>query len=87
VLEHGRIVANFDVVRRMDRKIGVKFRLVPEVRRGLIVKIFTGSYNQDVEEISPPEVIKALARAAVSWAFWADAFSQPASAETQAQMW
>jgi cellulose synthase (UDP-forming) len=60
VLDHGRLAVPFDVVRRKGRQMGLEFLPDPRTRRALIVKLFTGDYHQDVEEISAPDVFKRL---------------------------
>lgn len=66
VLDHGRLVLPFDVARRMDRKLALAFHSSPEVRRALIVKLFTGAYHRDVEQINASSVFGTLAKALVS---------------------
>jgi cellulose synthase (UDP-forming) len=66
LLDQGRIAVPFDVVRRMDRKVAIHFHQDQELRRRLIVLLFTGAYNQDVEQISAPAVFRTLAKSLVS---------------------
>jgi cellulose synthase (UDP-forming) len=66
VLDYGRITVPFDVVRREGKRLALKFQPEPVLRRQLIVHLFTGTYHQDVESVSVPEVVRALARVVVS---------------------
>jgi len=66
VLDEGGLVAPFDVARRMDRKLALRFHADPVMRRALIVKLFTGAYHQEVEVVHVPTVLKTLAKALVS---------------------
>jgi cellulose synthase (UDP-forming) len=63
VLDYGRLVVPFDVVRRMDRKLALTYRSTPQLRRALIVKLFTGEYHHDVEQIQASNVFRSLVRA------------------------
>ncbi|HTZ46622.1 MAG TPA: PilZ domain-containing protein [Verrucomicrobiae bacterium] len=65
-LDHGRIVIPFDVVRRNGPRLALKFHPDRAVRRLLIVHLFTGTYHQDVESISVPQVFRTLAKVLVS---------------------
>lgn len=66
VLDDGGLVVPFHVARRTAQKIGLDFQPDLYLRRALIVKIFTGTYHQDVEQISAPDVFRRLARAIIT---------------------
>ena len=56
----------FTVVTRKDNLLTIQFASEPWVRHALIRKLFTGSYHQDVEEISALAVLSTLAHNLVS---------------------
>jgi cellulose synthase (UDP-forming) len=66
LLDHGRLKIPFDALRRHVASVAVQFRHDTGIRRALIVKLFTGAYHQDVEEISPSGVFKSLAKTLAS---------------------
>ncbi len=65
VLEDGLTIP-FEVVRRMEDKLALRFQADTGKRRELIVRLFTGAYNQDAEKIRVPEVFRTLARVTTS---------------------
>lgn len=65
VFDRGRMAVPFDVVRRSGKKLALKFRSTPALRRELIVHPFTGSHHRDAESVSIPEVAHALAKVIV----------------------
>jgi cellulose synthase (UDP-forming) len=62
VLDHGRLALPFDVVRSSRQQVGLKFHADARIRRALIVKIFTGDYHHDIEEVRAPDVFRSLVR-------------------------
>jgi hypothetical protein len=66
LLDQGRIVIPFDVVRRSGSQLALKFHQDPVMRRLLILHLFTGKYHQDVESVSVPQVMRTLAKVMVS---------------------
>lgn len=65
-LDQGRIVIPFDVARRNGPRLALKFHPDRAARRLLIIRLFTGAYDQDVESISVPQVFRTLAKVVVS---------------------
>ena len=58
-VESGSMI-EFMPVRRMGQALALKFSDAPDVRRTLIVELFTGRYNNDVEVIHPGRVFARL---------------------------
>jgi cellulose synthase (UDP-forming) len=65
VLEGGLTIP-FEVVRRRGKELGLRFPANKALRRELIVRLFTGVYNQDAEKISVPQVFRTLAKVTIS---------------------
>ena len=63
---YGDLAIPIEVVRSGGRRLGVRFESDTRLRRRLIVKLFTGAYNQDVEHISALGVFGKLVRAFAS---------------------
>ena len=66
VLDHGKLALPFYLVRQMDRTLALSFFPDDSIRHALIVKLFTGDYHREVDEISTREVFETLARALLS---------------------
>lgn len=65
VLDHGRLILAFNVVRRNGRQAGLQFHLSSQMRRALIVKLFTGDYHHEIEVVRASQVFQSLARVMV----------------------
>jgi cellulose synthase (UDP-forming) len=63
VLDGGRLVLPVAVVRRDEEVAALSFEATKESRRALIVKLYTGNYNREIEQIEAAEVFRTLARA------------------------
>lgn len=61
-MDHGRITARCEQVRLDQSTLTVRFVLDPALRRELILKLFTGRYDNSVETISATKVFRALAK-------------------------
>jgi cellulose synthase (UDP-forming) len=66
VLDYGRLIAPFEMVRRAGRKLALKFHAAPWIRHALVLKLFTGAYHRDVESIRPAQVFYTLMKAVLS---------------------
>jgi cellulose synthase (UDP-forming) len=62
VLDDGVLVVPIGVARREGNIVALSFVLDAALRRALIVKLYTGSYDREVEAVKIHEVFVALAR-------------------------
>jgi cellulose synthase (UDP-forming) len=66
LLDSAQLVLPFQVIRFDAKKLFVAFELSTQTRRSLTKEIFTGKFSNELTEIRPAEVFRALARVLVS---------------------
>lgn len=66
LLDQGRLRVEFSVVRGLGERIAIRFAQTAAARRGLILKLYTGRYTKEVEEIRLRSALRSLTRTLTS---------------------